>query len=68
MSERSADSSIRLVHVLDLPEVTSATRVPPSVSLAAFVEFCEARLAELDGRPDAEAARLAGKSRERFCL
>jgi hypothetical protein len=56
------------VRILDLPEVTSATLPPGRVDLTALVEFCEARLPQLNARPGAEDARLAAKSPERFTL
>lgn len=68
VSDGGADRSITLVHVLELRELTGARAAPFRVDLPALVEFCEARLAQLNGRPGAEEARLAAKSRERFTL
>lgn len=68
MTDPGAGRSITLVHALTLPEPRSASPPPARVDLAALVEFCEARLAQLNGRPGAEEARLATKSRRRFTL
>ena len=68
MADTGADRSITLVRILDLPELTRAKLPPAVVDLTALVEFCEARLPQLNARPGAEDARLAAKSPERFTL
>jgi hypothetical protein len=68
VSDAGAGRSITLVRILDLPELTSARAAPAPVDLGALLEFCEARLAQLNDRPGAEDTRLAAKSRERFAL
>jgi hypothetical protein len=68
VGEAGADCSITLVHILDLPGLTSAKPAPARVDLGALVEFCETRLAQLNDRPGVEETRLAAKSRERFTL
>lgn len=68
VGEAGAERSITLVHILDLPGLTSAKRAPARMDLGALVEFCEARLAQLNERPGVEETRLAAKSRERFTL
>ena len=68
VGEPDADRSITLVRILDLPALTSAKPAPARVDLGALVEFCEARLAQLNDRPGAEDTRLAAKSRQRFTL
>ncbi len=68
VSDAGADRSVTLVHVLELPELTGSRAAPFRVDLPALVEFCEARLAQLNERPGADDTRLAAKSRERFTL
>jgi len=68
VGDAGAGRSITLVRILELPALTRAKSAPARVDLGALVEFCEARLAQLNDRPGAEDERLAANSRERFTL
>ncbi|MGH7319303.1 MAG: hypothetical protein ACRELA_06715 [Candidatus Rokuibacteriota bacterium] len=67
MNDEGPRGRITLARVLELPEVRAARPRPPRVDLTELVEFCETRLAQVNGS-GAEETRLAGKSRARFTL
>jgi hypothetical protein len=68
VADAGAARSITLVRILDLPELTSAKLPAARVDLTDLVEFCEARLPQLNARPGSADTRLAVKSPERFAL
>lgn len=66
--EPLADATASRVPGLDLPHAPDFVSRPPRLSLAVSVKLSEARLAQVNSRPEAAQQRLETKSRRCFVL